>query len=743
MASMTSLNQEIGATTTIPGDGTEVVIAPKRNAEDGRGGFVLRAKSDEVPHRRRSLVERSGMKTFVQGLKLKKQRSTGDLDRKGVTSIRSTGSTTSWMSSESGYTGGASIVSEGSNQSFVMEDDQLDASVTETYMGEWKNDKRSGFGISERSDGLKYEGEWFNNRKYGYGVTTHKGIREEGKYKNNVLVTSNQKRHLFLIRSAKFRERIESAINAAQRASKIALQKADIAISRTATSRGKAEQADIAALHARDDGKVAVQCAKEYAGDLVPLTPAISKITEDKSNTNGLSTLKPNAISSTLSPPAQTNDISRKSPVPNQFSNANHVSPAKPSIQPAKPPAVSPMQPNNNPRAPPPAIEIDNSATSYSEPPKPQQTSRFQSGPPASRTAAPPAAPQVPAAPANPPASYLTPRPSTVVNPTNCDITSDTSQMADRRKASAQLRPQENNFMGQSLQQQRSPRGKSPMVQPQQPPNFRQPNRPNMDDMMSQGAEPSGGYNFQRVMDDHFEHYKRPPSRERSVDLTNLPSSLVEARLPARSSRAPSRNRTPLPSNPNPVLNNPAPQAATTDSLVDGGPSRMKRSGSGARVGATPAPEPKTNGLFNDPLFGDVGGVRYRAPSQEVTHIGAIPKRTESLYLKSSVTTDSKATESPASTLQRKKSLPDVQCLPVVTKSQGSKEMTREEISVLSSSRRENLRRQLEEIERYKSNPILYILSPRTTEWFSRQRLILFILFVNLSLAIMFFKLLT
>ena len=57
------------------------------------------------------------------------------------------------------------------------QDDQLDASVTETYMGEWKNDKRSGFGISERSDGLKYEGEWFNNRKYGYGVTTHKGIR--------------------------------------------------------------------------------------------------------------------------------------------------------------------------------------------------------------------------------------------------------------------------------------------------------------------------------------------------------------------------------------------------------------------------------------------------------------------------------------------------------------------------------------------------------------------------------------
>ena len=58
---------------------------------------------------------------LLQGLKLKKQRSTGDLDRKGVTSIRSTGSSTSWMSSESGFTTGASMMSEGSNQSFVLE----------------------------------------------------------------------------------------------------------------------------------------------------------------------------------------------------------------------------------------------------------------------------------------------------------------------------------------------------------------------------------------------------------------------------------------------------------------------------------------------------------------------------------------------------------------------------------------------------------------------------------------------
>lgn len=143
----------------------------------------------------------------------------------------------------------------------------MDPSVTETYMGEWKNDKRSGYGISERTDGLKYEGEWYANKKYGYGVTTFaNGEKEEGKYKNNVLITS-QKKKLFLVRSAKFRERIDAAVNAAQRASKIALQKSDIAINRSATARGKAEQADLAAAHAREDCDVADTVAKKFAPD--------------------------------------------------------------------------------------------------------------------------------------------------------------------------------------------------------------------------------------------------------------------------------------------------------------------------------------------------------------------------------------------------------------------------------------------------------------------------------------------
>lgn len=96
------------------------------------------------------------------------------------------------------------------------------------------------------------------------------GTKEEGKYKNNVLITSQKKKHLFLIRSAKFRERIEAAVSAAQRASKIALQKADIAISRTSTARGKAELADVAAVHAREDADFAVIIAKQLAPDFQP-----------------------------------------------------------------------------------------------------------------------------------------------------------------------------------------------------------------------------------------------------------------------------------------------------------------------------------------------------------------------------------------------------------------------------------------------------------------------------------------
>ena len=55
----------------VAGEETASNRAISRRGEEARGGFVLRAKSDEMPTgRRRSLVERTGMKSIVQVSKL-------------------------------------------------------------------------------------------------------------------------------------------------------------------------------------------------------------------------------------------------------------------------------------------------------------------------------------------------------------------------------------------------------------------------------------------------------------------------------------------------------------------------------------------------------------------------------------------------------------------------------------------------------------------------------------------------
>jgi len=162
-----------------------------------------------------------------------------------------------------------------------------------------------------------------------------------------------------------------------------------------------------------------------------------------------------------------------------------------------------------------------------------------------------------------------------------------------------------------------------------------------------------------------------------------------------------------------------------------------------------PAPGPTGNGAVAGSSFSPdfklpaEDQIRYRGVQQEIPHFGAPPKRTESLYMKPGDNQQATFKVLGTSAMQRKKSLPDVAALPVVTVKQGSQAMTREEISVLSSARREEIRRQLDEAERYRANPILYIFNPHIREWFSRQQLMMVVLFVNVTLAIMFFKLLT
>lgn len=114
----------------------------------------------------------------------------------------------------------------------AVADDDVDATATETYCGEWKNDKRTGFGVSRRSDGLQYEGEWLSNKRHGYGCTTFPdSTKEEGKYKQNILV-SGKRKNLIPLRASKIREKVDRAVEGAQKAADIARQKSAIALSR-------------------------------------------------------------------------------------------------------------------------------------------------------------------------------------------------------------------------------------------------------------------------------------------------------------------------------------------------------------------------------------------------------------------------------------------------------------------------------------------------------------------------------
>lgn len=231
-----------------------------KRMDENRGGFVLRSRSD--PHdssarsasqgpRRVSLSNSADRRTSLRKTllsKLRKQKSASDIEdislTKKTSSFRSTASTISGDSKHSVKT--STLISSHPNtpnsmgtlddgdHSFISQDDILDNNVVETYMGEWKADKRTGFGIAERSDGLKYEGEWFNNKKNGYGVTTYRdGSKEEGKYKNNLLTTERRKTSkLFLLRTSKFRDKIDAALNNAMKAATTAQQKAEIAMAR-------------------------------------------------------------------------------------------------------------------------------------------------------------------------------------------------------------------------------------------------------------------------------------------------------------------------------------------------------------------------------------------------------------------------------------------------------------------------------------------------------------------------------
>lgn len=185
---------------------------------NARGGFILNVHSEK----KKPLVRRGSL--FGSLRQLRKSESKSSISSKR-SSTRS--SAMSRISSSDAEDEDKTDIEDN-----VDTEDKMDATVTESYAGEWKNDKRSGFGVSERSDSTKYEGEWLNNKRHGYGCTVFQdGTREEGKYKNNTLVRGIKKQ-LIPLKNPKTKEKVDRAVEGARRAANIARSKVEIAISR-------------------------------------------------------------------------------------------------------------------------------------------------------------------------------------------------------------------------------------------------------------------------------------------------------------------------------------------------------------------------------------------------------------------------------------------------------------------------------------------------------------------------------
>lgn len=734
-----------------------------RKVDDSRGGFVLQSKSTEpaAGSRRRSLGSgNTKTKNLFKGI-LKKGASTGELDRRtGSGSIRSNASSASYISTDSaGSVMTNQSMPSDSNASFVIDDEHMDPNVTETYMGEWSNDKRSGYGISERSDGLKYEGEWYNNKKYGYGVTSFSnGEKEEGKYKNNVLITS-QKKKIFLMRSAKFRERIDAAVNAAQRASKIALQKADIAISRTATARGKAEQADIAAAQAREDSMMAEQVARQYAPDfkqpgLERLKARLNKYREQNQNLNISIDQK-----DSLNPSQLSNQIPNQ--IPNQMPNQipNQIPNQMTSQIPNK--LNKPMAnqlPNQIPKQIPNQLpnQIGNSyQNTYNQPNTYQQQNTYQHNTYQPQNTlqqnsyqAQKPFPQQPNNPGfnnpmsnnpgfNNPMSnnpYSNPNnPATHINDIGPQISNANIQNPGKipNNEFATSPNHRNSLSGENVPN--AIRRMSRRVSGERPPHLGHIGQQSSVDHhfgRAPGERPPLG---QQSSIDHYDHYKRPPSRDSSVDRYSRATGILNNSLTG--SRQPSVDRTSTQRVETPDRTLRAPSATRGTTPISSGMNSGIKNGSVLTGQGTPT---TPNNSSNQQPFEDII-LRKRGLGQDIVPSPNQPKRTESLFIPGQPANPPPAkVVATQATLQRKKSLPDVQELPRATR-----QMPREEVSMLGSARREEVRRQIDERERLRANPLLWLVSPQVKDWFSRQQLVLVVLFINISLAIMFFKLLT
>ncbi|OTF82639.1 hypothetical protein BLA29_013613, partial [Euroglyphus maynei] len=66
--------------------------------------------------------------------------------------------------------------------------------------------------------------------------------------------------------------------------------------------------------------------------------------------------------------------------------------------------------------------------------------------------------------------------------------------------------------------------------------------------------------------------------------------------------------------------------------------------------------------------------------------------------------------------------------------------MSREEASILSHQQREQRRIEQEYRQRLSQNPFLYLWSPSLINWLNRQKLVILVFIINISIAYLFIR---
>ena len=139
----------------------------------------------------------------------------------------------------------------------------------ETYRGEWKNDKRHGYGIMNCSDHFNYTGQWHENLRHGFGLATlPDGTKLEGEWEQDMLTCDIKKKGPLISLVTRLKHRLQISCEAAQHAAEVADQKSKIALSRAAAARDRSADATIVAEHAKEAADTARRRARAWIAKL-------------------------------------------------------------------------------------------------------------------------------------------------------------------------------------------------------------------------------------------------------------------------------------------------------------------------------------------------------------------------------------------------------------------------------------------------------------------------------------------